>query len=144
MKSPNVSDKWYYADQAQRIGPLELKQLGKKLIALPNATEVLVWCNRFSDWKCAREVSELREFLVPSGPIAPNWPPKKEDSSDLKEAGPGWVFQWWWVFAGVVIIFLVSMKIVVGNNDGRMAIGREIHKRKAVRRDLKGGPKVLS
>jgi hypothetical protein len=54
-----VSDIWYYADAAEQVGPLTLQELRQKLAAFSNANDVLVWCNRFTDWKPARDVTEL-------------------------------------------------------------------------------------
>jgi uncharacterized protein DUF4339 len=140
VKSKIIHDKWYYADQARHVGPLELEQLGEVLIAQPNALDTLVWCNRFSNWRRAGDVNELRAFIIASQSSAPNWLPKPEDSLKFQEAPSKWAFQWWWIFAGAVIILLISVKIVVGNNDGRSEMGRAIRERRAVRRRSKEPP----
>ena len=51
---PNI---WYYADRNEQIGPLTQQQLLETLATLPNAADVLVWCDKFSDWKPAADAS---------------------------------------------------------------------------------------
>jgi len=51
---PNI---WYYADRNEQIGPLTQQLLLETLATLPNAADVLVWCDKFSDWKPAADAS---------------------------------------------------------------------------------------
>jgi uncharacterized protein DUF4339 len=145
VKTRVTPDKWYYADQARRVGPLELEQLGKILIARrPDASDTLVWCNRFSNWRRAGDVNELRAFIIASQSSALDWLPKLEDPLKFQETPSKWAFQWWWIFAGAAIILLISVKIVVGNNDGRSEMGRAIRERRTVRDRSKEKPRVPS
>jgi hypothetical protein len=58
-----MSEAWYYVDSGERIGPLSIQSLNETLATLPDAKNVLVWCEGFPDWKiagvsknCEREV----------------------------------------------------------------------------------------
>jgi hypothetical protein len=64
-----VPDIWYYADADKQVGPLTLQELRQELAAFPNANDVLVWCNRFADWKPASNVIELSAVPPPLPPI---------------------------------------------------------------------------
>jgi hypothetical protein len=67
QKESPMSDIWYYANQSGHVGPLSLQQLKQTLGTMENAADVLVWCNKFPDWKCVRDVPELsEESAVPS------------------------------------------------------------------------------
>jgi GYF domain 2 len=70
-----MPDLWYYADQNGRVGPLTLQELLDTLATLPDASEVLVWCDKFSDWKRAGDVVELRARIVVPPPLPPEIPP---------------------------------------------------------------------
>jgi hypothetical protein len=48
-----------YADDTGHVGPLTLQQLKDALSAFSD-TDVLVWCDRFDDWKPAKDVPELK------------------------------------------------------------------------------------
>ena len=65
-----MPDDWYIAI----TGPLTLKELKATLTTFANANDVPVWCDRFADWKPARELPELRPQTAPSPvlPAAPN------------------------------------------------------------------------
>jgi GYF domain 2 len=43
----------------EQVGPLTLQQLKDALAAFSD-TDVLVWCDRFDDWKLAKDVPELK------------------------------------------------------------------------------------
>jgi GYF domain 2 len=66
-----MPDLWYYADQNGSVGPLTLQELLETLATLPNASDVLVWCDKFSDWKRAGDVAELRAQIVVPPPLLP-------------------------------------------------------------------------
>src|SRR5262249_11351322 len=51
------------------IGPLTLDELKGTLPSLPNAKEILVWRDGFSNWKRADEVPELRARTVTLPPL---------------------------------------------------------------------------
>lgn len=61
-----MSDIWYYAaaNDDREVGPLTLQELKAALAAFSNAKNVLVWCDRFTDWKLAQDVPELKARTV--------------------------------------------------------------------------------
>jgi hypothetical protein len=61
-----MSDTWYYVNSGLRTGPISLRGLKETLATLPDANDVLVWCEGFPDWKIAGDVKELRaQILLP-------------------------------------------------------------------------------
>jgi uncharacterized protein YecT (DUF1311 family) len=68
----HVSDSWYYAENGGHVGPLTLRELRQKLAAHSKADDVLVWCDRFADWKRAKDVPEFRaQAALPPPPPSP-------------------------------------------------------------------------
>jgi hypothetical protein len=136
MRSKTVTDKWYCADQNVRAGPFTLRELGKRLVTQPNAAEALVWCNKFSDWKRAGDVGELKAYVIVPSPLSSHSPRVREVSptNDRTKWLWEWKFQWWWVIVALPVVALVSVKIVVGNNDGRSEIDRLSRERRAMRK----------
>jgi uncharacterized membrane protein YhaH (DUF805 family) len=69
-----VSDRWYYADQGQQLGPVDIEQLKAALLKIPDAQDVFVWRQGFADWKRAGDVPELAPVAaagaVPPIPLA--------------------------------------------------------------------------
>lgn len=135
-KSKTVTDLWYCADQNGRIGPLTLQELLETLATLPNAADVLVWCDKFSDWKRAGDVDELRaQFVVPP-PLPPRVPPPlpagraAPATNYHNEAAPTWKVKWWWVI--VALLFFGS----VGSQVGRREMGRASVERRAMMRRI--------
>jgi hypothetical protein len=63
-----ISDVWYYANQGGHVGPFSLQQLKQSLATMPDSADVLVWCDKFPDWKSAREVPELSPDCAPTSP----------------------------------------------------------------------------
>ena len=63
-----ISDVWYYANQDGHVGPFSCQQLKKTLSTMSNSADVLVWCDKFPDWKRARDVPELWAGRAPSSP----------------------------------------------------------------------------
>lgn len=61
---PVAIDCWYYDDGNGQVGPLGLEELMETLITLSNPKGVFVWCNRFSDWKLAKDVPELEALTA--------------------------------------------------------------------------------
>ncbi len=58
-RSP-ASDVWYYVDGNGQVGPLTLQGLKETLTTFSSAKDVLVWCDRFPDWKLAKDIPELK------------------------------------------------------------------------------------
>jgi GYF domain 2 len=54
-----MSDVWYYANQGGHVGPFSFRQLKQTLSTMADSADVLVWCDKFPDWKRARDVPEL-------------------------------------------------------------------------------------
>ena len=65
-----MSDRWYYADQGQQVGPVNIEQLKAALLNIPNAQDVFVWRHDFADWKRAGDVPELAAVAA-AGPVPP-------------------------------------------------------------------------
>ena len=66
------ADVWYCADQDRPVGPLTFEGLLEKLVTLSNSADALVWCSKFSGWKRAADVSELKaHVLVPPALAVP-------------------------------------------------------------------------
>jgi hypothetical protein len=78
-----VSDTWYYADRSGQVGPLNLRDLKATFATIESIDEVFVWCDRFPDWKAARDVPELNDLAKRRSP-----PPLPLDAA-MKEARPG-------------------------------------------------------
>ena len=64
-----VPDVWYYADQNRPVGPLTFEGLLAKLLTLSNAADALVWCDRFSGWRRAGGVSEIKPHILVPPPL---------------------------------------------------------------------------
>jgi hypothetical protein len=60
---------WYYADSSRSIGPLSIQGLKETLVTLPDAKNVLVWCEGFLNWKIAGDVQELRARSLTPPPV---------------------------------------------------------------------------
>jgi hypothetical protein len=67
----HVSEIWYYADDDGKVGPLTLRELRQELAAFSNAKDVLVRCDRFADWKLARDAPELKAQTAFPHPLPP-------------------------------------------------------------------------
>jgi hypothetical protein len=118
-----VSD-WYYADSEGHVGPLTLQELKETLATFPDARNVFVWCESFTDWKRAWEVPELREQTKAPPPL----PNSHLLGEDIKwSTVPTWqVKRWWYV---VALLFFG----VVGSREGRKAMIWIAAERKRVR-----------
>ena len=55
-----MPDTWYIAINGAQVGPLTLQGLKATLATFANANDVPVWCDRFAEWKPARDLPELR------------------------------------------------------------------------------------
>ena len=98
---------WYYVDSGLRIGPINLQGLKETLVTLPDAKNVLVWCEGFPDWKIAGDVKELR---------ARSFTPPPLPKTHLAAPMPTWRVRWWWY--PVALFFFGS----IGNREGRKAM----------------------
>ena len=87
---------WYYVDSGLRIGPISLQSLKETLVTLPDAENVLVWCEGFPDWKIVGDVEELRGLTPPPVP-----------KTHLAAPMPTWRVRWWWY---PVALFLDRLK----------------------------------
>ena len=69
-----MPDTWYIAINGAQVGPLTLQGLKATLATFANANDVPVRCDRFAEWKPARDLPELRSQAAPSPvlPAAPN------------------------------------------------------------------------
>jgi GYF domain 2 len=106
-KADAMSEAWYYVNSGQRSGPLSLHGMRETLATLPDAKNVLVWCEGFPDWKIAGDVNELRARSLAPPPLP---------SRHLPEPMPTWRVRWWWY--PVAVCFFGS----IGNRDGRRAM----------------------
>jgi hypothetical protein len=98
---------WYCVDSGLRIGPISLQSLNETLATLPDAKNVLVWCEGFQDWKIVGDVKELRARRLTPPPV-----PKTHLAAPM----PTWRVRWWWY--PVALCFFGS----IGNRYGREAM----------------------
>jgi hypothetical protein len=101
----NDEPDWYYADAGEHVGPFTLLELRETFATLPNAKNVFVWCEGFSDWKRAKDVPELR--LGASSPPPPLHP-RLLETEFKRLVFPTWNEFWKGAFIG----FLVGCVIV--------------------------------
>ncbi len=67
-------ERWFYAKEMRRVGPLRKQQLVESLRGLPNPRAWLIWRRGLLGWTPAREVPEIDRYLTPfimSEPAAP-------------------------------------------------------------------------
>ena len=55
------AETWYYVSEGGHVGPLDRQQLTQTLATMEDRADVLVWCDKFSDWKRLRDVPELSQ-----------------------------------------------------------------------------------
>jgi GYF domain 2 len=55
------AETWYYVSEGGHVGPLDRQQLMETLATMEDHADVLVWCDKFSDWKRLRDVPELSQ-----------------------------------------------------------------------------------
>jgi hypothetical protein len=69
-----MPDTWHITINGKKVGPLTLQELKATLATFANANDVPVRCDRFAEWKPARDLPELRSQAAPSPvlPAAPN------------------------------------------------------------------------
>jgi hypothetical protein len=107
---------WYYVDTGTRIGPIGIQNLKETLVMLPDAENVLVWCEGFPEWKIAGQVKELQSVMPP--PV-----PKTDHAAPM----PTWRVRRWWYL--VALLFFGS----IGNRYGREAMAWVTAERQAAR-----------
>jgi hypothetical protein len=137
-KARPAPDVWYCADQNRPVGPLTFEGLLKKLRTLSNSADALVWCSKFSDWKRAADVSELKAHVLvpPPLPLPRGVGPGRDRDGGLWK----WNFRWWWLVAALPVVVLLSVKVVVGNHVGHSEMERLSAERRANRRVSKFAP----
>jgi hypothetical protein len=115
MKAYAMSEEaWYYVASGLRTGPISLQSLKETLVTLPDAENVLVWCEGFPDWKTVGDVKELRT-------------PPPVPKTQLAAPMPTWRVRWWWY--PVALVFFGS----IGNRYGRKAMAWVTAERQAAR-----------
>ena len=135
----SVPDVWYCADQNRPVGPLTFEGLLAKLLTLSNAANALVWCDRFSDWRRAGDVNEIKPLILVPPPLpgsALAQPPSVAaigNTSDHDQIP----WKWWWLFAAFPVVVLLSVKVAVGNHLGRSELERLSVERQARRKARK-------
>jgi hypothetical protein len=73
-------ERWFYAKDMRRMGPLPRRQLVQSLLALPNPRGCLIWRHGLPAWTPARDVPEIDLQLAPLL--------KAEAETAVAEAGP--------------------------------------------------------
>jgi hypothetical protein len=58
-------ERWFYAANMRRMGPLPKRQLVESLLGLPDPRGSLVWRHGLSAWTPARDVPEIDDQLAP-------------------------------------------------------------------------------
>jgi hypothetical protein len=58
-------ERWFYAKDMRRMGPLPRRQLVESLLGLPNPRSCLIWRHGLPAWTVAREVPEIDRQLAP-------------------------------------------------------------------------------
>jgi hypothetical protein len=58
-------ERWFFAQNAQRRGPVPLAQLVESVLAQPDPHGVLVWRKGFADWTRAEDVPEVERRIAP-------------------------------------------------------------------------------
>jgi GYF domain 2 len=64
-------ERWFYAKDMRRMGPLPKRQLVESLLALADPRSSLIWRHGLPAWTPAREVPEIDRQLAPFAATAP-------------------------------------------------------------------------
>jgi uncharacterized protein DUF4339 len=64
-----MADSWYYAQEADSVGPIDRATLVAILKRVSDPTDVLVWARHLEGWRRVRDVPELAEILDPLPPL---------------------------------------------------------------------------
>ena len=128
-----MSDNWYYANQDGYVGPFSLQQLKQTLATMANSADVLVWCDKFPNWKSARDVPELWAERAASSPL-----PIPHTTLEMPHLRPFLRKPKWWLFI-LALPFLGSAANRKGRDEmGRLSGDRRISKE--LKRWLSEGP----
>lgn len=73
-------ERWFYAKDLRRMGPLPRRQLVESLLALPDPRSCLIWHHGLPAWTPAREVPEIDRQLAPFVRAAPSPAPEPAPS----------------------------------------------------------------
>jgi hypothetical protein len=71
-------ERWFYARDMRRMGPVPKRQLLESLLALPDPRGCLIWRHGLPAWTPARDVPEIDRQLVPFVKAEP--PPGREEA----------------------------------------------------------------
>lgn len=123
-----MSDVWYYANQSGHVGPFSLQQLTQTLATIENPADVLVWCNKFPNWKSVRDVPELwAEFEAP--PSSPT--PTPTTTLETSGKSPFLRKPRWWLF-----FFALPLLGSAANRSGREEM-RRLSNDRSISREIK-------
>lgn len=64
-------ERWFYAKDMRRMGPLPRRQLVESLLALPDPRACLIWRHGLPAWTLARHVPEIDSQLAPFAKVEP-------------------------------------------------------------------------
>jgi hypothetical protein len=118
-----MSDFWYYVDRSGRVGPLTRQELKATLATIQKSADVLVWCQRFPNWKRAGDVPELgaKNVASPSNTWRAVQETRQEKRQSTRRSG------WWMIIAAVP--FLRSAGASVGRKlMGQLPFGEQMTK----------------
>ena len=73
-------ERWFYAKDMRRTGPLPKRQLVESLLALPDPRSCLIWRHGLPAWTPAREVPEIDRQLAPFAKAEPPSAPEPAPS----------------------------------------------------------------
>jgi hypothetical protein len=93
-------ERWFFAQGAQRRGPVPFNQLVESVLGQPEPRAVLVWRKGFADWTRAEDVPEVERRLAPflakkaaeeaaRHPPPPVEPPAPRVPARVEEVKPG-------------------------------------------------------
>lgn len=134
--SSRSSDIWYYVDQGEPVGPLTLQQLKRTIATVPNAIDLLVWRDKFPNWKKVIDVPELGTHAGVSSPLTLIQQASPALHDKIKTLSARQVN---WLSIIVAIMSLGSAGSRVGREEmARISVERRISKE--ITRWLKGMP----
>jgi hypothetical protein len=113
-------ERWFFAQGAQRRGPLPFAQLVESVLGQPEPRAVLVWRKGFADWTRAEDVPEVEKRIKPfldrkaaeeaarraPTPPPPEPPPPPARLEEAKPGSPALVYGG--IAAGVAVMGLLA------------------------------------
>ena len=63
-----MSDKWYYVQEGERLGPVEFSEIINHVKNSALGNDDFVWCKGMSEWTRIEEVQEIQKELVTAKP----------------------------------------------------------------------------